>query len=256
MFQQDACRTDDVRRVVIVGHLGPRGHLIGLQRRTGAKHRLVRALLGGSVRTGIDGVAQQRPGFQHPCIGLAIAGFQVAGQPFVLRETGLAPRQLGHQFIHHGVVLDALRRQSHTAQGRAKGAFLGLVESVDDVGHLAVQADVTAIIQQHAVEPLVPVEAVLAIPRRRGVSPLRTAFGIEVEHKHVALRHALQHLRARIGPPGLHHPDGLRIVPLHGIPDGPSRGFQIHTFHAASLVEGIHAVIIGLAEEAVHLFII
>ena len=75
------------------------------------------------------------------------------------------------------------------------------------------------------------------------------ALGVEVEDEHVPAGHGSDHRRAGIGTPGLYNPFGPRTVALHGGVDGLACSLEVDPGRSASLVEWIHAVEAGIAEE-------
>ena len=83
-----------------------------------------------------------------------------------------------------------------------------------------------------------------------------TALGVEVEDEHVPAGHGADHSRAGIGTPGLHYPLGTRAVALHGGVDGLVCSLEVYPGGPASLVEWIHAVESGLAEEFFRLLVV
>ena len=169
---------------------------------------------------------------------------------------GGAPRQFAYEFVHHGVVLDALHRQSYTAHRRGETAAASLVELVYDVLQLAEQAHITAVVEQHAERPVVPVEAILAIPCRLGVAPLRTALREEVEHEHITVAQMAYHLGMRTRLPSLHHPHRRRVHAFHLAHYRFARRAQVYALNASAFVEGVHAVEACLAVEALLLLIV
>ena len=82
------------------------------------------------------------------------------------------------------------------------------------------------------------------------------ALGVEVEDEHVPAGHGADHRRAGIGTPGLYNPFGPRTVALHGGVDGLACSLEIDPGRPASLVEWIHAVEAGLAEEFFRLLVV
>ena len=122
--------------------------------------------------------------------------------------------------------------------------------------HFTVKAYIASEVEQHAVEPVVSVETFRTVPRGGGISPLRPAFGVEVEDEHVPAGYGADHRRAGIGTPGLYYPLGSRAVALHGGVDGLACSLEIDPGRPASLVEWIHAVEAGLAEEFFRLLVV
>ena len=129
------------------------------------------------------------------------------------------------------------------------------IEIVEQLVHAAMQADVGSEVLQQTEEPLMLLVTLLAFPDG-GSSEHRTALREEVEHQQVAHPHVVDHGRTRILRPSLHHPDGLRVDALHcchhrlaslGIVDGCI---------VMALVEGVHRVVVGLAEKLRQLIII
>ena len=100
------------------------------------------------------------------------------------------------------------------------------------------------------------VEAVLALPARLWVAPLRAAFGKEVEGDKVALGQTLNHFGTRIDLPGLHDPGRVGIAALHGAQNSLPGGVEVHAGRVAALVEGVHGVVVGLAVEARQLVVV
>ena len=107
---------------------------------------------------------------------------------------------------------------------------------------LTEQAHIAAVVEQHAVSPIVSVEAVLAIPGRLGVAPLRPTLRKEVEHEHIAVAQMAYHLGMRTRLPCLHHPHRLGVHAFHLAHYRLARRTQVYALYASAFVEGVHAV--------------
>ena len=167
-----------------------------------------------------------------------------------------APGEFRQQFEHDRIIFASFHCHSYTTQCFAERAFFGFIVFVDHVRHFTVQTYIAAVVQQHAINPVVLAETVFAMPGRFGIPPLRAAFGKQVQDDHIAGFQILNHLRAWICLPGLCHPYGFRIIFLHGLHNRFSRGIQVYSGYASAFMEGIHAVEVSFAVEFVQFFVI
>ena len=244
-------------RIVIVLRFRPSGSLPYIQSRTGTEQRFVRTLLRFFFRTVIDTSTQQLPSLLQGLIGCTVTGLYIFIQPFGTGKAFGTPREFVQQFVHHRIVLNTFRGNTNTLHRLGStGIGLGIVEAINQDVHLAMQANVTTEVQQHAIRPVVLHETVLAAPFRPGIAPLRTAFGMKVEHEHIASLTVLYHRYTRIFLPGLNDPNSFGIALLHGIHHGLTGCIEVHTRGIAAFVEGVHGIELRLAIEFGQLLII
>ena len=110
-------------------------------------------------------------------------------------------------------------------------------------------AYVGAEVLEQAEAPVVLLVAILLVPKARH-APHGTTFAEEVEEDDVARRDGFEHFRTRILRPTLAYPFGLRIGFLHSCIHGLEASLQVEVdWEVGSLVEGIHRIVVGLAEE-------
>ena len=118
------------------------------------------------------------------------------------------------------------------------------IEVVEQLIHTAVQTDIAAEVEQHTEKPVVLLITFVALPNRRD-SPHRATFTEQVQ----SVLHILYHFRARILRPTLYYPSGFRIHFFHSRHDGLSGCIEIYRSGIFCFVEGVHRVIIRLAEK-------
>ena len=94
------------------------------------------------------------------------------------------------------------------------------------------------------------------IPGRFRISPLRTAFGKQIQYDHVTSMKRFYHLRMRITSPSHNHPFRSWIVLFHLFHNLFSRFLKINTFRTTSLMKWIHTIIICFSIQLIHFFII
>ena len=122
------------------------------------------------------------------------------------------------------------------------------IEVVEQLIHTAVQTDIAAEVEQHTEKPVVLLITFVALPNRRD-SPHRATFAEQVQYQQISVLHILYHFRARILRPTLYYPGGFRIHFLHSRHDGLSGCIEIYRSGIFCFVEGVHRVIIRLAEK-------
>ena len=110
------------------------------------------------------------------------------------------------------------------------------------------EADVGTEVLEETEEPVVLFVTLGTFPDA-GDAEHGTALREEVEHEQIARLHTIHHLRTGILCPALNHPDGLGIHPFHGLHHCLASLGIVDRGIVVALVEGIHRVIIGLAEE-------
>ena len=100
-----ACCLAGIGRIIIILHLRPRRSLEIVQRRATTEDALVRALLVVACGTVIDAMSKNHPSLFKCGILNTVTSLHIILQPCLLGEFLRSPRQLAHQFEHHGVVL-------------------------------------------------------------------------------------------------------------------------------------------------------
>ena len=129
------------------------------------------------------------------------------------------------------------------------------IEIVEELIHTAMQTDVGTEVLQETEQPLVLLITLITLPDA-GNAKHRTTLREEVEHEQIARLHAIDHLRTGILGPTLNHPDSLRTDTLHGLHHRLASLGVVDIRVVIALMEGIHRIIIGLAEEFRKLIII
>ena len=116
--------------------------------------------------------------------------------------------------------------------------------------HLSVKANITTIVEQHTVQPVVLAEAILSIPCRRRITPLWTALGKEVKNYKISLRYVFNHLIVRTSLPGLRYPYSILIAFLHSCINGFTCRIKVNPSHIAPLMERVHTIKTGFTEKS------
>ena len=164
-FHQKLCCPDNIIRIVIFLHLRPRRHLIGIQRRTRTKYRLMTSLLHNLGLCSIYRLCKQEPCLLHLRIVYpAITCLHIIMKPFFPYKFAVAPWQLCYKFIHHRIVLYAFHSKAYSFECRSKIALTRLIVLIYHMLQFTIQSYIASIIKQHAESPVMSVETFLAIP--------------------------------------------------------------------------------------------
>ena len=208
-------------------------------------------------RTIIDAFSQEFPCLLKCLIISTITGLNIFLQPILASEAFGTPREFVKQFVHHRIVFDTFRSDTYPFHSlRSTSICLGIVESVNQNIHLAMQTHVSTEVQEHTIRPIMLHEAILSTPFRPSIAPLRTTFCMKVEHQHIAGLAVLNHRNSRIFLPCLNHPNRFRTTFLHGIHNCLTCRIQVYSRSISSFVERVHGIELRLAIEFSQLFII
>ena len=239
-----------VSRVIIVLHLRPARSLEVVQRWASAEDTLVRPLLVVACRTVVDALSQYHPRFLDSLILYAVARLHIVLYPSLLGKLLRAPGQFAHQLKHHWIVLASLHCKSY-----ALAVLLTRVEVIQQLVHTSVQSYVATKVLKHTEQPLVLLVTLLALPYA-GYAEHGAALREQVEHQQIAGLHAVHHSLAWVFGPALYHPYCLRIHSLHGLHHSLASLGIVYRWVVVTLVEWVHRVVVGLAEQLCQLIII
>ena len=179
----------------------------------------------------------------------AVACLDITLEPLFFGDLLGAPGQFAHQFVHHGIGFRTFHGEADAHKVFCLGMRLGKVEVIEQLVHASVHTHVGTEVLEQTEAPVVLLVAILLVPKARH-TPHGTAFAEEVEEDNITWRDGFEHLGTWILRPALADPFGIRIGFLHGSIHGFEAGLEVEVGgQVGCFVEGIHRIVVGLAEE-------